>query len=60
MWNSNSIIAWVLARAGLDAEAIQPPSGGGRPDGTPASWSRAATKSRRASASHSARFDPPH
>src|SRR5437867_4257536 len=33
---------------------------GGRPDGTPASWSRAVTKSRRASASHSAHVDPPH
>ena len=31
MWNSNSIIAWLVARAGLDAEAIQPPSGGRAP-----------------------------
>jgi hypothetical protein len=31
MWNSNSIIAWLVARAGLDAEAIQPPAGGRAP-----------------------------
>jgi len=28
MWNSNSIIAWVLARSGIDPEAIEPPAGG--------------------------------
>lgn len=31
MWNSNSIVAWLLARAGLPVEAIQPPSGGRAP-----------------------------
>jgi hypothetical protein len=31
MWNSNSVIAWLVARAGLDAEAIQPPAGGRAP-----------------------------
>jgi hypothetical protein len=31
MWNSNSIIAWLIARSGLDAEAIQPPTGGRAP-----------------------------
>ena len=31
MWNSNSVIAWVLARSGIDAEAIQPPVGGRAP-----------------------------
>jgi hypothetical protein len=31
MWNSNSVIAWLIARTGLDAEAIQPPSGGRAP-----------------------------
>jgi hypothetical protein len=30
MWNSNSVIAWLIARAGLDA-AIQPPTGGRAP-----------------------------
>jgi hypothetical protein len=31
MWNSNSVIAWLIARTGLDAEAIQPPTGGRAP-----------------------------
>lgn len=31
MWNSNSQIAWLLARAGLDTDSIQPPPGGRAP-----------------------------
>jgi hypothetical protein len=31
MWNSNSIIAWLIARCGLPAESIQPPAGGRAP-----------------------------
>jgi hypothetical protein len=31
MWNSNSVIAWVIARSGIDAEAIQPPQEGRAP-----------------------------
>jgi hypothetical protein len=31
MWNSNSVIAWLITRAGLDADAIQPPTGGRAP-----------------------------
>jgi hypothetical protein len=31
MWNSNSVIAWLIARAGLDADAILPPAGGRAP-----------------------------
>jgi hypothetical protein len=31
MWNSNSIIAWLIARSGLDAESIQAPAGGRAP-----------------------------
>ena len=31
MWNSNSLISWLLARAGVDAEQIQPPPGGRAP-----------------------------
>jgi hypothetical protein len=31
MWNSNSFIAWLIARSGLDAEAIRPPAGGRAP-----------------------------
>jgi hypothetical protein len=31
MWNSNSVIAWLIARTGLDAHAIHPPVGGRAP-----------------------------
>jgi hypothetical protein len=31
MWNSNSVIAWVIARSGIDTGAIQPPVGGRAP-----------------------------
>ena len=31
MWNSNAVIAWVVARSGLNAEAIEPPTGGRAP-----------------------------
>ena len=31
MWNSNSVIAWVIDRSGMDAESIQPPAGGRAP-----------------------------
>ena len=31
MWNSNSTIAWLLARAGLPADALLPPAGGRAP-----------------------------
>jgi hypothetical protein len=31
MWNSNSIIAWLIARSGLPAESIHPPAGGRAP-----------------------------
>ncbi len=31
MWNSNSTIAWVIARSGLEAESIDPPAGGRAP-----------------------------
>jgi hypothetical protein len=31
MWNSNSVIAWLLARAGLPAKDIDPPTGGRAP-----------------------------
>ncbi|HME04415.1 MAG TPA: hypothetical protein VKG38_15445 [Solirubrobacteraceae bacterium] len=30
-WNSNSVIAWVIARSGIDAKSIQPPQGGRAP-----------------------------
>jgi hypothetical protein len=31
MWNSNSFTAWLIARSGLDADAIQPPKCGRAP-----------------------------
>jgi hypothetical protein len=34
MWNSNSVISWLLARTGLDAESIRPPAGGRAPGWT--------------------------
>jgi hypothetical protein len=31
MWNSNSVIAWLIARSGMNAESINPPPGGRAP-----------------------------
>jgi len=31
MWNSNSIVSWLLVRSGLPIEAIRPPAGGRAP-----------------------------
>jgi hypothetical protein len=31
MWNSNSMISWLIARAGLDVGSIKPPTGGRAP-----------------------------
>ena len=31
MWNSNSVIAWIVARSGIDSGSIQPPAGGRAP-----------------------------
>ena len=31
MWNSNSVISWLLARSGLEVAEIQPPTGGRAP-----------------------------
>jgi len=31
MWNSNSLISWLIARSGIDTERIQPPAGGRAP-----------------------------
>jgi hypothetical protein len=31
MWNSNSLISWLLARCGIDAAAVRPPRGGRAP-----------------------------
>jgi hypothetical protein len=31
MWNSNSVVSWLLARSGLPTEAVRPPVGGRAP-----------------------------
>ena len=31
MWNSNSVISWLIKRSGLDVEAVHPPRGGRAP-----------------------------
>jgi hypothetical protein len=31
MWNSNSMISWLIARTGLDVDSIKPPAGGRAP-----------------------------
>ena len=31
MWNSNSVIAWLIARSGIDTESIHPPTRGRAP-----------------------------
>ena len=31
MWNSNSFIAWLLARSGIDTDTIRPPDNGRAP-----------------------------
>jgi hypothetical protein len=31
MWNSNSVIAWVISRSGIDGESVHPPAGGRAP-----------------------------
>lgn len=31
MWNSNSLVSWLIARSGLEVDSIQPPAGGRAP-----------------------------
>jgi hypothetical protein len=31
MWNSNSVISWLIARSGLGGESVRPPAGGRAP-----------------------------
>jgi hypothetical protein len=31
MWNSNSVIAWVISRSGIGVKSVRPPSGGRAP-----------------------------
>jgi hypothetical protein len=46
MWNSNSLISWLLVRAGVETEPIQPPPGGRAPG-----WDAGVVVARRSSAS---------
>jgi hypothetical protein len=45
MWNSNSVIAWLLARSGLPMDGIRPPAGGRAPG-----WEAGLVVARRAAA----------
>jgi hypothetical protein len=42
MWNSNSLISWLVARVGLDVDAVHPPAGGRAPG-----WDAGITVARR-------------
>jgi hypothetical protein len=42
MWNSNSVIAWLIARSGIDTESIHPP-----PAGRAAGWQAGLVVARR-------------
>lgn len=42
MWNSNSVVSWLLTRAGLGAETVRPPHGGRAPG-----WRAGVTVARR-------------
>lgn len=46
-WNSNSIVAWLIERSGLDAAALQPPAGGRAPG-----WNAGLVVARRTSSPH--------
>jgi hypothetical protein len=46
MWNSNSVISWLIATVGVPPETIRPPKNGGPPAGTRESLSLAVSKAR--------------
>jgi hypothetical protein len=50
MWNSNSLISWVLVRSGIDAESIQMPAHGRAPG-----WHSGIVVARRQEALHAVR-----
>jgi hypothetical protein len=49
MWNSNSVISWLIARSGLSPESIEPPDGGRAPG-----WKAGLVMARRLAAQHPA------
>ena len=53
MWNSNSVIAWVITRSGIDAKSIQPPQGGRAPG-----WRAGVVVANRADAQETAASSP--
>ncbi len=53
MWNSNSVIAWVITRSGIDPESIQPPQGGRAPG-----WRAGVVLARRSDAEGAATTNP--
>ena len=55
MWNSNSVIAWVIARSGIDADSIQPPAGGRAPG-----WHAGLVVARRHDEDTAPNADPSH
>lgn len=52
MWNSNSVIAWLLARSGLPTDSIRPPTGGRAPG-----WQAGLVIARQQPSDDSARHD---
>src|SRR6478735_5109166 len=55
MWNSNSLVSWLLARSGHDLTAVTPPAGGRAPG-----WSAGmVVAEREASADHELTSTPP-
>ena len=51
MWNSNSTISWILARAGVDVDSVRPPAGGRAPG-----WKAGIAVARRETARHGERL----
>jgi hypothetical protein len=54
MWNSNSVVAWLLERAGLDAARIRPPTAGRAPG-----WRAGVVVARRSQPAKRS-WQPPH
>jgi hypothetical protein len=55
MWNSNSVIAWLIERSGIATESIHPPAGGRAPG-----WQAGLVVARRRDAEMPPRWRTPH
>jgi hypothetical protein len=53
MWNSNSVISWLIARSGLPADVISPPAGGCAPG-----WDAGLVTARRQQGGRKSSHDP--